>query len=373
MPQFIQAFIMLILTLSYSHADILMAMDIEQDLPNNIFLKNTSGDIGSTIISRQNSKAQTFSLPQSVSINGLVLKVYELETSTDITLSIYQANGQGQPSGMPIYSGEVSVPNSLTENNFMQLNFAEQKLEKGDYAFTISASKGIISLATNSAYDGQSLLKKSGYNWVKSSSNDGNSNLIFALTGEAKFRLNTHGKQNKLPPQKSVIKKKSTKNKDVKTVKKPHPTTFINNLDGKATGKSILAKDNNKAQTFRIENKITLTGLELELYGKKNNSQLYLSIYTVKNKSPKKRIYKSELIHISSKGLKDKIFQIPLPNIVLNPDKYIFILKAETGQSIIATNTDFDNGEFLRNNQETEGWELSWKEGLDLKFALKGY
>ena len=362
-------------------ADMLMSMNVENELPQQTFISNISNDIGVSIVSSEITKGQSFLLPQKAVLNGIVLKVHESEKFTELNLSIFKADSEGYPNSFPIYNGTVATPNSFQTKDYLQLNFSDIELEKGQYIFTLSATKGLISFVTNVNYENNSIFKRtSESSWEPSLNHNGETDLSFALMGTANFRQNF---SQSTPIQRPTVKAQPVQQKSTPklVVKSVQEKTIIDNLAPKSSpnagtksGKSLIEVDNEKAQIFKLNKSCKLSHLELITSGKKNDCSFSLSIMKVTpNGTLDNKSLFTKQFRINQSDVVKKSLQLTLPKVYLSPGVYAFVFKAKDGAMYIATNDDYEHGNILRNNLETEGWEETGQSTNDLRFLIKGY
>jgi len=142
---------------------------------------------GSTRVSSANTKGQTISFTNGVSITNLVLKLDETVTSLDlsgvITLEIYRTLN-GLPFGAPVFSDAGALPAGLTNGAWLQITPATAvDLVAGRYAFVLSSADADIDfkLSTGEAYAGGALIRIASGNWAFGST--AGTDFVFGVQG----------------------------------------------------------------------------------------------------------------------------------------------------------------------------------------------
>lgn len=141
--------------------------------------------MGSSVIAAANSKGQTYSFSEAAHLTGVVVRVGQVSTASDLKLEIYSVVA-GLPSGAAHFSDTGTMPATLGTGDYLQIDFpAQVDLAAGDYAIILETTASSFSVKLNGSdgYAGGRLIKKnSGTSnaWSTASPSD---DFEFALLG----------------------------------------------------------------------------------------------------------------------------------------------------------------------------------------------
>lgn len=140
---------------------------------------------GNSKLENDNAKGQTFKLPAKSEIKGLKLGYKQIDTSGDLTVSIYP-KVNNQPSEEPVFTDSGTLPGKGSKAGLLVIDFSSPiELEAGDYALVFSTknAKLLLALEQASIPSGSLIRKNSSTQQTWKPGNGKSSDLAIELVG----------------------------------------------------------------------------------------------------------------------------------------------------------------------------------------------
>ena len=170
-----------VLLLQFSHGT---AADIRVVDANALQVKPLKSE-GWTLIEEGNSKGQTFSVKDSVTLTAVTLQTKEVSVPRELTLR-FVAVREGVPNGESLHEQSGKLPEGLGTGQVIRINLEKPlTLAPGTYAFILSTVDSKLKFAVGDVHRAGRLIRKNKATkgeWAvgaRGKSND----LVFVLTG----------------------------------------------------------------------------------------------------------------------------------------------------------------------------------------------